>query len=80
MANTDIKNIGNLVYHASVLSGLTVGYGIIMKKFLKIDIGDPSKAGVEDWIKLALTVSVAEGTREWLVKSGIIPENIIKSI
>ena len=48
MSHPDIKNVGNIVYHASVLSGLTVGYGIVMKKFLKINIGDPSKAGVED--------------------------------
>ena len=80
MSHPDIKNVGNIVYHASVLSGLTVGYGIVMKKFLKIDIGDPSKAGVEDWVKLALTVSAAEATCEWLVKSGIIPDNIIKNI
>ena len=80
MTNPDIKNIGNLVYHASVLSALTVGYGIVMKKFLKIDIGDPSRAGVQDWVKLALTISAAEGTREWLVKSNRIPTNIFKNI
>jgi hypothetical protein len=44
----DAINIGNTIYHAAVWTGFTVGYGIAAKKVLKYDIGDPSKADINE--------------------------------
>ena len=67
------KDIENLIYHSAVLSGLTVGYSMLLKKIVKIYVGDPSKANLEELAKI-----IAETTREWLVKSGFVPGDIMK--
>ena len=58
------KDIGNLIYHSAVLSELTVGYSILPKKIVKIDVGDPSKANLEELAQIIVVVSLAETTRE----------------
>jgi hypothetical protein len=72
----DTKMIVNTVYHAAVLSGLTVAYSMLAKRFAKINTGNPSSADLEDTLKLAGMIAAAEGTRSWLVAQKIIPENI----
>lgn len=69
------KDVVNTIYHAAILSGLTVGYSMLGKKFIKFDVGDPSKE-YEAIIKLTVPVSLAVVTKDWLVKQGL-PNDII---
>ena len=73
------EDIGNLIYHSALLSGLTVGYSMLLKKIVKIDVGDPSKANLEELAKIIVVVSLAETTREWLIKFGFVPGDIMKA-
>ena len=73
----DTKNIGNTVYHAAVLSALTVGYGMAAKKLLKSNIGDPSKPDLMEALKLTTAVSLAIITKSWLEKQGL-PSDVMK--
>ena len=74
----DTKNIGNTVYHAAVLSGLTVRYGIAAKKLLKSNIGDPSKPDMMEAIKLTSAVTAAIITKGWLEAQGVLPKDVMK--
>ena len=73
------EDIGNIIYHSAVLSGLTVRYSMLLKKIVKIDVGDPSKANLEELAKIIVVVSLTETTREWLVKFGFVPGDIMKA-
>ena len=72
------KDIVNTIYHAGVLSGLTVGYSMIGKKFIKFDVGDPSK-DYETIFKLVIPVSLSVVTRDWLVNQGFLPNDILNN-
>ena len=52
---------------------------MLLKKIVKIDVGDPSKANLKELAKIIVVVSLAETTREWLVKSGFVPGDIMKA-
>ena len=67
------KNIINSIYHAAVISGLSVGYSMIGKSLLKMKVADLDK---DDSVKLVAIVSASIITKDFLVKQGIIPENI----
>ena len=70
------KNIINSIYHAAVISGLSVGYSMIGKKIMKMKVADLDKLNLEDSVKLVGIVSASIATKDFLVKQGIIPENI----
>ncbi len=70
------KDIVNTIYHAGVLSGLTVGYSMLGKKFIKFDVGDPSR-DYETVFKLVIPVTLAVVTRDWLVTQGYLPNDIL---
>ena len=74
------NDIINTIYHAAVLSGLTVGYSMIDKKFIKFDVGEPSR-DYETIFKLVipLTLSVTVVTRDWLVTQGFLPYDVINN-
>ena len=72
------KDFINTVYHAAVLSGLTVGYSMLGKKFIKLDVGDPSK-NYESMFKLVIPVTLAVITRDWLVTQGL-PNDITNKL
>jgi hypothetical protein len=72
------KDIVNTLYHSAVLSGLTVGYSMVAKKFMKFDVGDPSK-DYESILKLVVPVTLSVVTRDWLVAKGFIPNNILNA-
>ena len=73
------KDIGNQIYDSAVLSGLTVGYSMLLKKIVKIYVGDPCKANLEELATIIVVVSLAETTRELLVKSGFVPGDIMRA-
>lgn len=72
------KNIINSIYHAAVISGLSIGYSMISKRLLKMKVVDLDKLNVEDSVKLVAVISASIATKDFLVQQGIIPENINK--
>ena len=70
------KNIINTIYHAAVIGGLSVGYSMISKRLLKMKVADLDKLNIEDSVKLVAVISASIATKEFLVKQGIIPENV----
>jgi hypothetical protein len=71
------KDIVNTIYHSLLTTGLTLGYLMIGKKLIKLDVGDPSRPDIASAGKLVLAVTAAEITKGWLVKQKIIPDDII---
>jgi len=74
--NMSEKTIANLVYHSAVISGLSVGYSMIGKNLIRMKPADLGKLDFEDSVKLIAIITASIATRDFLVKQGIIPENI----
>ncbi len=72
------KDLINTVYHAAVLSGLTVEYSMLGNKIIKFDVGDPSK-NTMSMLKLIVPVTLSVITRDWLVVQGILPNDIMQT-
>ena len=72
------KKIINSIYHAAVISGLSMGYSILSKRLLKMKVVDLDKLNVEDSMKLVAIIYASIMTKDFLVQQGIIPENISK--
>lgn len=70
------KTIVNLVYHAAVIGGLSVGFTMLGKSLLRMKPADLGKLDFEDGAKLVGVVTASIATKDFLVKQGIIPENI----
>ena len=70
------KTVANLIYHSAVIGGLSVGYSMLAKKLLKIKSADMGKVDLEDSVKLIAIITASIATKDFLVKQGIIPENI----
>ena len=77
MADSNVNMLVNSAYQASLVAGFVLANSWAMKRFLKIKPVDLSKLDVEDAGKLILSVMGATWIRDYLVKQGIIPENII---
>ena len=77
MADSNVNILVNSAYQASVVAGFMLANSWAMKRFLKIKPVDLSQLDVEDAGKLILSVMGATWIRDYLVKQGIIPENII---
>ena len=74
---TDGKVIVNTLYHSAVVSGLAMGYARLGKMVMggslpKLDF-TPRDVGM-----VALDVTLAMGTKDVLVKQGIMPADIMK--
>ena len=72
------KDIVNTLYRSTLLSGVTIGYAYVLKRFLKISINSPSSANLEEILKLGGVVTASNMTLDYLYDQGIIPQNIIK--
>ena len=73
---SDRKNVINLVYHAAVVSGLSVGYTLAAKSLLKFRPPDMGKLDFQDGAKFVGIIAASMATKDMLVKQGIIPDNI----
>ena len=73
------KDVANTIYHSVVITTLVVGYAMIGRKLVKLDVGDPARPDLTEALKLTIVVTLATVTRDWLVKNKIIPEDILKS-
>lgn len=65
------KDIGNLVYYAAVVSGLSLVFNMATKKLIKIKPADLGTPDFEDSIKLVASVSLAMWTQDYLEKRHI---------
>jgi hypothetical protein len=72
------KSLVNTVYHAAVISALSVGYAMISKKTMGMKDVDIGKTDMNDAIKLVAIVSASIFSKDYLVQQGIIPDNIMK--
>jgi len=72
------KDVINTLYQSTLLATTTIGYSYILKRFLRISIGTPSQAGLEEILKLGAVVAVSNMTLDYLYQQGIIPQNIVK--
>jgi len=71
------KDIANTIYHSAVTTGLVVGYSMIGKKMVKLDVGNPARPDLTDALKLTIVVILATFTKYWLVNNKIILGDII---
>ena len=74
---TDGKMIMNALYHSAIVSGLATGYAQLGKMAMggnlpKLDF-TPGNVGM-----VMLDVALAMGTKDVLIKQGIIPADIMK--
>ena len=76
MSNVDTSGIMNTLYHAAVISGLSMAYSMVSYKLLKIKSPELSRLNVEDGLKLTGIVSASIATRDWLVAQNMIPANV----
>ena len=78
MAAIDVKQIVNMLYHADVETVLTVGYAEIGRKLRR----PPPKVdfNMADIGMLSVYIVSAMATKDMLVKQGIIPADIMKSV
>ena len=80
MAGEDYKKeLINTLYHSFLLSGVSIGYAYLLKRFLRINIGSPSTADLEELLKLGGVVAISNMTFDYLYQQGILPPNIIKN-
>ena len=79
MATYPAKDIANTIYHSAVTTVLVVGYAMIGRKLVKLDVGDPARPDLTEALKLTIVVTLATVTKDWLVKNKIIPDEIIKT-
>ena len=73
------KDIANTLYHSAIITGLAVAYSVIGKKLIKLDVGDPAKPDITDFIKLTVVITLSVASKDWLVAHKIIPDDIINS-
>jgi len=71
------KDIANTAYQSAILTALAVGYSMIGKKLIRLDVGDPARADITEFIKLSLVITISMFTKDWLVKQKIVPDYII---
>jgi len=65
-------------YHSAIITGLAVGYSMI-GKITTLDVGDPAKSDLTEFIKLLIVVTLSMFTKNWLVSHKFIPEYILKT-
>jgi len=73
------KDVVNTVYHSAIITGLAVGYSMIGKKTIRLDVGDPARPDLTEFIKLSIVVTLSMFTKDWLVSHKFIPGDILKT-
>ena len=74
------KTIINDAYNAAVISGLSMGYSYILRKFLKMTPPSLAKMDLSDAGKLVLVIGASSMTKDWMVKMKYIPAVIDKTV
>ena len=76
MSDPNVNMIVNGAYHALTISALMAANCWAAKKFFKFKPANLGQLDAEDIGKLTVSVFVATLMRDWLVKQGVIPEDI----
>ena len=71
------KNVVNGLYHATLTTGLTVGYAKLGKMILGGYYLPRFEFALKDFIIANIDIGFALMTKEFLIKHGILPANII---
>ena len=66
----------NITYQAFVLVIIEMALIMLLFKFKKFRLGDPTELRIEDIAKLVGITTVSVFTQEWLVKNGYLKPNI----
>jgi hypothetical protein len=45
------KDVANTIYHSAVITTLVVGYAMIGRKLVKLDVGDPARPDLTEGLK-----------------------------
>jgi hypothetical protein len=56
---------------------LAIGYSMLGKKLIKLDVGDPAKPNLSDFVKLTAVITFSVATKDWLVINKVIPDDIV---
>jgi hypothetical protein len=75
MDTIDRKAILNTIYQSLLLSGVSVGYYYLLKRLLKINIGNPSTPNLEEILMLAGVIAAGNMSLAYLYESGMLPNN-----
>ena len=75
MASIDGKHIANAMYHAALVSGLSIGYAKLTQMAIKGGLPKLDTTARDAGMML-LDVSFAILTKDELIRRGIIPSNI----
>ena len=78
MSTTPSKDVINMIYHSAVITGLAVGYSMIGKKLIRLDVCDPARPDLMEFIKLSIVITLSTFSKDWLVKNKLIPDDILK--
>ena len=70
------KDLINTLYHSAIVTSLAIGYSMIGKKLVKLDVGDPAKPDLSDFVKLTAVITLAVASKDWLVINKIIPDDL----
>ena len=71
------KDIVNTIYHSTLTTTIAVGFAVLGRKLIKLDVGDPSRPNLMDMVKLSLVITAGEFTKDGLIKYKIIPADIL---
>ena len=75
MASIDGKVVANTIYHAALVSGLSIGFAKLTQMAIKGSLPKLDTTARDAGMML-LDVSLAILTKDELIKRGIIPSNI----
>ena len=71
------KDIANTIYRSLTLAGTTMAYSYVFSKMVGLKVNSTRNLTFEELLKLGGVVAVSNVTIDWLIKEGIIPENIV---
>ena len=76
MADVDKKFFINSLYQSAIYTGLVIGYNEVLRKVMSYKSPEIKLQG-NDMIKVLGLITAADLTFDYLVKSAIIPANIM---
>ena len=74
----DGKSIVNSLYHAAIISGLSMGYAQVSKMLLKVQSPKLEFSNAGNVVMVITDIGLAMATKDVLIKQGILPADILK--
>jgi len=57
------KDVVNTVYRSAIITGLAVGYSMIDKKMIELNVGDPARPDLTEFIRLSIVITLSMFTK-----------------